>query len=334
LIGLGFGTFERVYATGAVSGSSLVGGLVGNLTASGVLTDSIWDTDTTGIPNPFAVGVGSVGSPGGDVFGLTTTDALVTGNYPGVFNFGFSSFNSIWFQLNGETRPFLHMERSTTLHNSHELQLLELPVDYTANIHNDINLSLITDPAQHWGTSSPSSGKGFFPLSQSIGHQGMLLGNGHTISNLFVNRPSAQNVGLYGITRLMLITDLAVTDVDLTGASRVGALIGKDAEFGIPSIVRDVSSSGTVTATSISNAGSVGGLIGLAPGTLILGSSSSVDIFAPTIFAPLFTPKIGGLVGDYQGRGALLTGLSATGNIVDGGDQVGGLIGRFRDADY
>ncbi|WP_163360655.1 GLUG motif-containing protein, partial [Klebsiella aerogenes] len=49
LVGYNQGAITRTYATGAVSGSSDVGGLVGNNSPVGRVTSSFWDTTTTGM---------------------------------------------------------------------------------------------------------------------------------------------------------------------------------------------------------------------------------------------------------------------------------------------
>src|SRR5439155_20439166 len=94
LVGRNLGTVQTSYATGAVSGPSNLGGLVGNNTSgpiAGTVTDSYWDTQTSGQ----ATSAGGAGATG------LTTAALQTGGLPA----GFSS--SIWGGGSGGLYPFL-----------------------------------------------------------------------------------------------------------------------------------------------------------------------------------------------------------------------------------
>ena len=66
LVGTNAGSIGQSYAAGAVSGSSSLGGLVGNEAASGTITASVWNTQTTG--RGAGTGVGSASG----ATGLTT----------------------------------------------------------------------------------------------------------------------------------------------------------------------------------------------------------------------------------------------------------------------
>lgn len=79
LVGLNKGQIETSFAVGEVTGASHVGGLVGDTSGIGTVTDSYWDTNTTGQSS----------SDGGT--GLTTAD--MTGS--GALNNMFGS-NSVW----------------------------------------------------------------------------------------------------------------------------------------------------------------------------------------------------------------------------------------------
>jgi len=99
-----------------------------------------------------------------------------------------------------------------------------------------------------------STGEGWEPIGQNVSgseFQGVFDGNGFTIKNLFINRPTADNVGLFGVN-LGVIKNIALEDVDITSARYTGALVGRN--------YSDVSNSyatGTVSAADFS-----GGLIG------------------------------------------------------------------------
>ena len=103
------------------------------------------------------------------------------------------------------------------------------------------DLKYLSEHSAHWGfffaqtadidasaTSGWNSGQGFIP----IGNGGTLFSGGyngqhHTISNLFINRPGTNYVGLFGFTELMVtISNLGLINVNIAGGSNVGAIAG------------------------------------------------------------------------------------------------------------
>lgn len=105
-------------------------------------------------------------------------------------------------------------------------------------------------------------GAGFNPVGSAalatwfVGH---LDGKGRTITNLFINRPSQNAIGLFGQIKLgVTIKDVHIRTCSITGGSFVGALVGyiQTPSFGVV-IIDTCSSTGTVTGYDY-----VGGLIG------------------------------------------------------------------------
>ena len=79
------------------------------------------------------------------------------------------------------------------------------------------------------GWSRGEGGAGWEPVGTSDesgvsdnGFFAMFDGNGHTIANLFVNRPETDYVGLFGYARFGPVTNVGLTDVDITGNDYVG----------------------------------------------------------------------------------------------------------------
>ena len=72
------------------------------------------------------------------------------------------------------------------------------------------------------GTSSWNAGAGFAPVSTFTGH---FDGNNHTIDGLYINRGTSE-VGLFGKATGATITNVTLTDFDITGAGTVGGLVG------------------------------------------------------------------------------------------------------------
>jgi len=298
IAGTNEGDIEETYSSGLVIGfRSAVGALVGEHN-SGSITNSYWDTGTS-VFNPGDPGIGVI-SGGGltSVAGFSTPDLLQESNYTG-FN-----FSNDWFLISGETRPFLRVEYSTTIHNDHQLQMMALDVTADYVLANSIDLSGIIDPAQHWATSL-TSGKGFVPISGSS-FSGSLDGAGHAIFNLFINRTTEDNIGLFSITDSSAsITDVGLVDTDIRGQDAVGGLVGSNAG----SII-DAFSSGVIEGGI-----GVGGLVGTNSGSLSLVYSSG-EVIGNVV--------VGGLVGSNSNAiNDSYSTASVTGNV-----DTGGLVGE------
>ncbi|MYD97727.1 MAG: hypothetical protein F4X98_10120 [Gammaproteobacteria bacterium] len=133
-------------------------------------------------------------------------------------------------------------------------------------------------------------------------------GNGHTIANLFINRPAMKYVGLFGQVHMRPITNLGLTAVDVTGGNRVGGLAG-DVVGG--SSLRTSHATGTVSGHDV-----VGGLAG------------SVSVPVRNCYASVRVTGrwlVGGLIG-AQNLGSTLQSSFATGTVA-GVASVGGLVG-------
>ena len=91
-------------------------------------------------------------------------------------------------------------------------------------------------------------------------------GNGHTISNLFINRGSDSYVGLFGYTIPPgVIRNTGLLSVNVTGATRVGGLVGRN--------LGSITSS--YTAGSVAGTGNwIGGLAGVNYGTVTASHAS------------------------------------------------------------
>ena len=93
LVGINTGTVSNSYATGEVTATSgSIGGLVGLIDGGGTISDSYWDTDTTGLSD--ACSGGCTGTTGltttemqavsGDITGLGAGFQINAGSYPKV----------------------------------------------------------------------------------------------------------------------------------------------------------------------------------------------------------------------------------------------------------
>jgi filamentous hemagglutinin family protein len=158
------GTITNTYSSGAVTvgtGTGRVGGLVGLNNPGSVINNSFWDTTTSGL----SVGVGS-GSTTGTMGDPTTTllsqaTYTTTSNNGPAWNIGTDPTTNTWVIFDGQTRPMLAMEYSTTITNAHQLQLIGLNATTLAasyTVANNIDLSGTTNASDVWGTSTTNSG--------------------------------------------------------------------------------------------------------------------------------------------------------------------------------
>ena len=161
-------------------------------------------------------------------------------------------------------------------------------------------------------------------------------GRGHTISNLYINRPGTINVGLFGVLGTgSNVRNLGIEGGSVTGDDQVGGLVGFS--FGTISACY---ATGNATGTG----GSVGGFAGYNIGGTIsacyatgnaTGTGDYVGGFAGynfggTISACYATGNasgdryVGGLVGNNIGT---ISACYATGDATGTGTNVGGLVG-------
>ena len=188
-------------------------------------------------------------------------------------------------------------------------------------------------------TSGWNAGLGFSPVGNNITpFTGRFDGQNYTISNLRINRPAQDYIGLFGFSSgaNVITRNIGLLNANITGRDRVGGLTGyiDGGTISNSYVTGSVSgnnqvgglfgySTGTLISNSyatgnVSGANSVGGLIGIR-----FGSSSISDSYATGNV--IGTDFVGGLVG-YLGGGSFSNNY-ATGN-VNGNNQVGGLVGR------
>ena len=185
-----------------------------------------------------------------------------------------------------------------------------------------------------------TTGNGWGPIGDSVDRFGAEFdGNGHSISNLYINRPDTDRVGLFATTDDSgLIRRMGLTNIGVAGKVFVGGLVGRNRETVIAS-----HASGNVSGDAI-----VGGLVGGSTGTsTVRDSYAAVTVSAAQYSAGGLVGSNGGTIISSYATGNVtsisqvdgLTGISsdsntattissyATGN-VKGDRQVGGLLGR------
>ena len=137
-------------------------------------------------------------------------------------------------------------------------------------------------------------------------------GNGHTISNLYINRFSTIDVGLFGYISgsTAELRNIGLLDVKVTGSKYVGGLVGTNDE----GMVSGSYATGSVTG----NRFEVGGLVGRNQGGTISDSYAM-----GSVTGSYDSVALGGLVGDNRGD---IVSSYATGSVT-GGRGIGGLVG-------
>ncbi|KXA90003.1 hypothetical protein AKJ61_01605 [candidate division MSBL1 archaeon SCGC-AAA259B11] len=175
-------------------------------------------------------------------------------------------------------------------------------------IRNDLdNNYVLVDNIDASGTKQWNDGKGFEPIGDWEGpFTGVFDGQGHTISDLFIDRPDADYVGLFGAAGEGAIKNVGVINTEATGNWNVGVLVGYNY-----SDVSDSYATGNITGDAWT-----GGLVGSNNGSV---SSSYVMGEVTGEF------NIGGLVGMNKDDGSVNNSYSTS--IVSGKDFVGGLVG-------
>ena len=180
------------------------------------------------------------------------------------------------------------------------------------------NSSTNTDEFSIWAKGSTASdpvAEGWDPigyyntLRDNIPFSAIFEGNRHTISNLFINRSSTNYVGLFGYVKenSAELRNIGLLDVEVTGDSTVGGLVGWNDDEGT---VSNSYATGSVTARI-----TVGGLVGSNKGD-ISGSYATGSVTGNN--------GVGGLVGTNR---ADIVSSYATGAVKGVGTNVGGLVG-------
>lgn len=177
-----------------------------------------------------------------------------------------------------------------------------------------------------WGTA------GFSPVGNRYSRfTGNLDGLGHTITQLTINRPNQEDVGLFGQVIGGQVRNLGLEGGSVTGSLVVGGLVGYNG-----GIVTNVYSTGSVSGSSFI----VGGLVGSNDGILINAYStcsvSGTDFTGGLVGLNYGTVSNAYATGSVSGRSAVggfvggnpgtIAQTYAMGS-VNGNDQVGGLVG-------
>lgn len=295
-------TLTNTYASGKVTGYTTTGGLIGGgYLPTITVNTSYWDINSTGQSSSLGGGTG------------LTSAVRNQSAYTGF------DFTNMWVMFEGDTRPMLRNEYSTTIFTPHALQLMGL--DLNANYRLGTDLSMASAMAasggyygEVWGAS------GLRPIGNNAQQfTGSFDGQGHSISGLAINRAGTDYVGLFGYTSGATLANVKLVGGNVTGRDNVGALVG----YMLGGTLGNVSASTTVSGTSTSEA-NTGGLVGTNDGGAIADASATGNVTGAGY-------QVGGLVG-FNVNGGSITRSYATGNVTGTNTSanlgyVGGLLG-------
>jgi filamentous hemagglutinin family protein len=364
LVGTSTGSpvITNTYNSGPVNNAFGTAGALIGFYNTGTITSSYFDTQTSVATTAFGTGSTSGVTP------LTTLQMMTASNFVGwtiadgtgspasnVFSGATppSSVTYTWLILPGNTRPMLNMEWSTSIKIPHQLQLMAVAKNGSYSLAYNIDLyDGLTSASDVWGTNfNFPSGAGFVPIggpSASTAFAGTFNGNNLIINNLYINRPTTNYVGLFGVNigSGTTISNVGLTNVNVTGQSNVGGLLGQNSNGGsipggtgvpggnVASNITNVYVTGAVNSVTFTG-NNVGGLIGLVTfGAIsnsystanVSASSTATNVGATNIFTYASGGGIGGLIGDNYGT---VTQSYATGNVtmLTPGAFIGGLLG-------
>lgn len=197
---------------------------------------------------------------------------------------------------------------ATVITNVTELQAMENDLAGDYELGNDIDAS---------ATAGWNGGLGFDPVGSFTGS---LDGKGFSISDLTINRPAEDYVGLFSSTNGAALRNIKLVNANIHGEDYVGALVGYAYGGGT---ISDSSATGSVVGNK-----DVGGLLGMistSPTMAVLDCNSTCSVISDAAAGTNYN-NIGGFVG-YMG-GAITTDRSyATGNVIGTGACVGAFAG-------
>ena len=357
-------TIQNSIASGNASGQFTVGGLVGVTGTNGIIDNSHTSGDVTGerwvdvlagYIDPTAVITNSDGTGNGppDIDGDHQPDAFdVDDDNDGLIEIAtLEQLDWVRNDLTGATlNDGINFPSSVgcpySLTAGFVCNGYELIADLDFDADDD---GVIDDPYYNVGMGWEPIGSSDFQFSANFN------GNGHRISNLYVNRPGDTGVGLFAYVRLKVAGSDTISNVILdgpatsvTGLGSTGGLAGDVQGFTISNVYFSGVINGAYqvggliglaesqaeivqshTAGDVTAGDYGGGLIGEANNSVIIYNSFSTSAVNGTTINDLVSPsssRIGGLIG-YTSSGVQIDTSFSTGTVTVTGSYVGGLIG-------
>ncbi len=163
---------------------------------------------------------------------------------------------------------------------------------------------------------TPDSAMGFQPIGDFYNSIAQYDGNGYTISDLYINRPNEDYVGLFSYLHRSKVVNLNLSDATVKGLSKTGALCG---EIYVCTI-RNFHTTGVVIGSS-----KVGGITGCCRDSFIENCSSSCYVSIQNRTSSYAGGIAGSVVSSIKAY-SMINYCSNTGTIT-GRYAVGGIAG-------
>ncbi|MYN19719.1 filamentous hemagglutinin N-terminal domain-containing protein, partial [Rugamonas sp. FT107W] len=191
--------------------------------------------------------------------------------------------------------------------------MASLPATYLYTLDNDIDAS----QTAHWNSMGGSNYQGFKPIgSVATPYTGVFDGNHKSISGLYINLPTTNQVGLFSALGAGTIRDVRIAGATVEGNSNTGVLAGS------------ILAGGTVSGVAIEsnvygNGSNLGGLAGYSNGAI--GTSYVVgNVIGKNAYS---VGSTGGLLGGNGSTGTLNTTYSSGDVKTSTNDVVHALVG-------
>jgi len=159
--------------------------------------------------------------------------------------------------------------------------------------------------------------QGFAPIGQTGNiFNGNFNGQGNSVKNIYINRPTADNIGLFGLTgSTTIIKNLELYNAEITGQNNVGGFSGIFAGDSLLNIHFD---------GKINGQNKIGGIAGVHTGTIVKNAYSTGYINGNS--------NTGGIIGELNNSSGSLQNTYNTA-LVNSINTVGGLVGLFTDGE-
>lgn len=197
--------------------------------------------------------------------------------------------------------------------------------------NDDVYFSLEADIDMTQWIAENNPTQGWQPIGGTSSFRGTFKGNGHIISNLTINRPETDDIGLFGsIYGKAEISGIVLMDANYIGNENIGGIIG---------YVQGGNISSCSFYGNLKGNKNIGGIAGktsspYASGDMYIGYDDyPVEIRECYSYANISGQNIcGGIVGfteeNYHDEGNITINNSYSAGIINGNECVGGIIGR------
>ncbi len=351
----GTGTWDTSTTTNWASSSGGAGGAGVPTSVDSVVFDSSCGTGTSTIVSNISVTDITI-SNGNIIIDQGTSSLSVSGIYSqsaGKFISPPTSVLTVSGQFNFSGGIFERFTGSGTsgshylVYDIYGLQGMNSYPSAYFDLNNNIDATVTKPSAQ--GGNNWNSGAGLVPVGNSSRiFTGAFDGKGYTVTNLYINLPSTNNVGLFGYATTRSIGNVNMVGVNITGSGYVGSLVGwSSATISSTSVsgnVTGVSSVGGIVGRnsgasftncyfsgSVSGNNAVGGIIGKNVNSTVSYSYSIADVFGVADNNG-DTYYIGGLIGWNQYGPVSYSYAKGSVSANRLGGNVGGFAGRNQQA--